>query len=86
MYSPTRRRFNEIKKLKREQRKREEGMIVCLGKILKRGEQVACGYALYPKEQEIDSVITCHRCSQGHIKSPTGWITFKEDAMKKGKL
>ena len=86
MHSPTRRKFLEKKKAKRIQRKREAGMIVCLGTILQRGERKPCGYALYPRHTEIDSVITCHRCSQGHIKSATGWITFKEDAMKKGKL
>ena len=86
MHSPTRRQFNEKKKLKRAQRKRREGMIVCQGKVLKRGERVPCGYALYPKSQEFDVIITCHRCGQGHIKSATGWITLKEDAMKKGKL
>lgn len=86
MYSPTRRRFNEQKKLKRAHRKREEGMIVCLGTIERRGEKVACGYALYPRHTEIDSVITCHRCGQGHILAATGkWITFREDAMRKGK-
>jgi len=86
VHSPTRRRFNEIKKFRRERRKREAGMIVCLGKILQRGEKVPCGYALYPRSQEPDSTITCHRCGTGHTKSATGWITFKEDAMKKGKL
>ena len=86
MHSPTRRRFLEKKKAKRKQRKREEGMIPCLGKIIQRGEQVKCSMPLYPRHTEIDSVITCHKCSTGHIKSATGWITFKEDAMKKGKL
>ena len=86
MPSPTRRRFIEQKNAKRTQRTREEGMVVCLGKILQRGERKPCGYALYPRRNEIDSVITCHRCGTGHIKSATGWITFKEDAMKKGKL
>ncbi len=86
MHSPTRRRFNEMKKVKRTQRKRREGMVECRGKILKRGDKVPCGYALYPKSQEPESVITCHRCGTGHIKSATGWITFKEDAMQKGKL
>ena len=86
MHSPTRRQFNEAKKFRRERRKREAGRIICLGKITQRGEKKSCGYALYPKSTEIDSVITCHRCGQGHIKSATGWITFKEDAMKKGRM
>jgi len=87
VHSPTRRRFNEKRKLKSALRKREEGMIVCLGTIARRGEKVPCGYALYPRRTEIDSIITCHRCGQGHIKAATGkWITFREDAMMKGKL
>ena len=86
MHSPTRRRFNEIKNARRKQRKREEGMVPCRGKITQRGEKVPCLMPLYPKSQEFGTVITCHKCRTGHIKSATGWITFQEDAMMKGKL
>ena len=86
MNSPTRRRFLEKRKLTRAHRKRREGMVPCRGKIVQRGERVACSMPLFPRRQDIDSVITCHKCGTGHIKSATGWITFKEDAMKKGKL
>ena len=86
MHSPTRQRFLEKKTQARKQRKRMEGMVVCRGMIDSRTGKSPCEYALFPRKDTIDSVITCHRCHTGHIKSVTGWKTFEEEEARKGRM
>jgi len=84
MHSPTRSRFLEKKAQKRKERKREEGMVVCRGTIRERGRKEPCEYALYPRDDRIGAVITCHRCHTGMVMTSRGWKTFAEDAKLKG--
>lgn len=86
MHSPTRSRFLEAKARKRKERKRQEGMVECRGTVDKRGVKVACGYALFPRSQEFDAIITCHRCHTGHINTAVGWRTFEEEEARKGRM
>ena len=86
MYSPTRQRFLELKAQKRAERKRMEGMVVCRGMLEKRGSKSPCEMPLFPRNDELDAIITCHRCHTGHIKSSVGWRTFKEEEDRKGRM
>jgi hypothetical protein len=72
--SQTRKRFNELKKQKRKQRKRAARMIECRG--THNGKP--CGWGLYPRKDDIDSVFTCHRCHTIMIMTVHGWRTLKE--------
>ncbi|KKN37304.1 hypothetical protein LCGC14_0765030 [marine sediment metagenome] len=76
--SETRKRFLELKKQKQAERKRLKGMVVCRGKIERRGEKVKCEYALFPRKDAVDAVFTCHRCHTIHIMTVHGWRTLKE--------
>ncbi len=78
MYSPTRQRFLNLKKQKRAERERQEGMIECRGTIEARGNTDPCGMGLRPRRHDMDSVITCHRCRTIHVKTAVGWRTRKE--------
>ena len=73
--SETRKRFLELKKQRRKERKRKEGMIECRGTH----NDKPCGWGLYPRNDEIDSIHTCHRCGTGHIRTAIGWRTFEEN-------
>ena len=76
--SQTRKRFLEKKKQKRAERKRTEGMIICQGTVMKRGEEEPCGQGIYPRNFDMDEMVTCPKCYTGHIMTGTGWKTFKE--------
>ena len=80
--SQTRKRFNEKKKQKRAQRKRAEGQIVCQGKVMRRNEEQPCGWGIYPRNFDMDEMVTCPRCYTGHIMTGTGWQTFKDAKAK----
>ncbi len=72
--SQTRKRFLEKKAARRKARKRLEGMIECRGTF--KGKP--CGWGLYPRKDDIDTLHTCHRCATIHIMTGTGWQTTQE--------
>ena len=86
MYSPTRQKFLEKKAEMRRQREYMKNIVVCRGTIETRGETSPCEYALFPRSQEFDAIITCHRCHTGHIKTEVGWRTFEEEEARKGRM
>ena len=83
MHSPTRQRFLDLKKQKRAELERQQGMIECRGTIKSRGNADPCGMGLYPRRYDMDSVITCHRCRTIHVKTAVGWRTHEESESMK---
>jgi len=86
MNSPTRQRFFEKKTQARKLRETEKNMVVCRGMVEQRGERVVCEMPLLPRSQEFDAIITCHKCSTGHINTAVGWRTFEEEESRKGRM